>query len=125
MDRWLLIAAGGALGAVARQAAWVLVEGRALFGVPLGLLLVNVAGSFAAGVVAAYTAARSSPADPLRAFFAIGFLGAFTTFSAFSVENVALLREGSWARAGAHAAAHLVLSIAAAGLGVALGARVS
>lgn len=125
MDRWILIAAGGALGALARHAALALVEKRALAGVPLGLLVVNVAGSFAAGFVAAQAAAKSGPADPLRAFVAIGFLGAFTTFSAFSVENLAMLREGSLARAGAHAAAHLALSVAAAALGIALAARVS
>ncbi len=92
---YLYIALGGALGAVGRYAlaGWV----HSAFGTqfPWGTLAVNVIGSAALGF--ALGLLRDVPASvEARAFLTIGFLGAFTTFSTFSFEAVALLRDGEW-----------------------------
>lgn len=120
----ILIAAGGALGALARYglAGWV--QARAgLF--PWGTLAVNVLGSFLLGFAIRYMESVAVPPE-WRQAIAIGLLGAFTTFSTFSYEAVALAHDGDWGGAAAYVAGSIVLAIAAllAGLGVAeLGLR--
>jgi CrcB protein len=116
----LLVAVGGALGALLRFGTVQLT--RALFGVgfPLGTLVVNGLGCLAAGLVAAWLEARGESAQR-RAFLAIGLLGGFTTFSAFGVETLALLREGRTAAA----LGYVALSLACGLGGVALGLRLA
>jgi CrcB protein len=89
----LLIAIGGGLGSILRHA--INQASTAFFGprFPYGTLLVNVAGSFAAGLVAGWFALRGHhPAT--RLFLATGVLGGFTTFSAFSLDAALLLERG-------------------------------
>ncbi|HKJ93206.1 MAG TPA: fluoride efflux transporter CrcB [Longimicrobiales bacterium] len=108
----LYIALGGALGAVARYGVGGWVQARAGFGFPWGTLAVNVAGALLIGFAMRYLAAvRLSP--EVRALIIIGGLGAFTTFSTFSYETVALLEDGEWLRAGMYATASLVLGLLA------------
>ncbi len=109
----LLVAAGGALGAVGRHlvtagtAAWL---GSAF---PFGTLAVNVAGSFLLGALAGLLVQAWSPPDGTRLLLATGFLGAFTTFSAFSLDAVNLFERGSAVLAGLYVAASVILSIGA------------
>ena len=94
---WLYVALGGAGGAVGRYAL-MSVLGRWLgFGFPYGTLVVNVLGSFAMGILVALLARYLPPAqNEIRALVAVGFLGAFTTFSSFSLDVVTLYERGEW-----------------------------
>ena len=112
----LAIAFGGALGCLSRY--WV---GLALLGAsaafPVNTLVINVLGSFALGV----TAATLPGPSVARAGLGVGFCGGFTTFSAFSVELVALLDRGDTGRATTYVAASVLLSAAAAWAGILVG----
>ena len=116
----LLVALGGALGSVARYG--VNVATTRAFGpfFPWGTLTVNVVGGFVMGAIAAWFAFRGGP-NEARIFLMTGILGGFTTFSAFSLDAVALWERGDAALAGAYVAASVVLSIAALAAGLALG----
>ena len=122
MQALALVFIGGGLGAAARHV--VNLGAARAFGVafPWGTLGVNVAGSLAMGLLAAWLAARFQGADQtLRLFLATGVLGGFTTFSAFSLDVVVLWERGAQGAALAYAAASVVLSVAALVLGLALG----
>lgn len=118
----LAIAAGGALGAVLRYlvSGWVQAWGGARF--PWGTLVVNVAGSFALGVLMAGLLENTTADSSVRTFWTIGVLGAFTTFSTFSYETLALISIGDWAAGFANVAANLGLGLAAALVGLRIGA---
>ncbi|MEJ2216277.1 MAG: fluoride efflux transporter CrcB [Gemmatimonadota bacterium] len=113
----LYIALGGAVGAVARYGVGGWVQARAGFGFPWGTLVVNVLGALLIGFALRYLEAVRLSAEA-RAFVIIGLLGAFTTFSTFSYETVALLEDGEWLRAGAYALGSLVLGLAAVVVGL-------
>lgn len=122
MQALALVFIGGGLGAAARH-LFNIGAARA-FGIafPWGTLGVNVFGSLATGLLAAWLAARYAGADQnLRLFLATGILGGFTTFSAFSLDAVALWERGAHGAAVAYVAASVILSIAALALGLALG----
>lgn len=108
----LSIAAGGALGAVARH--FVNVGAVAVFGLsfPWGTLIVNIAGSFLMGVLIGLLNHTGYVPQAWRAFLAVGFLGAFTTFSAFSLDTVTLYERGDLIMAVSYIGASVVLSIA-------------
>ena len=91
----VLIAAGGAAGAVARYLVDVAVLERFGGAFPLGILLVNLSGAFVVGVLAALIIDRGIlPAD-LRAPLVVGFLGAYTTFSTLMLDSWRLIEAGS------------------------------
>ncbi len=79
----------------------------------------NVAGSLLLGFAVVWLQGSVSSAEA-RALITIGFLGSFTTFSTFSYETVALLRDGEWWRAGGYAAGSFALGLAAVVTGAAL-----
>jgi fluoride exporter len=120
MMPWLAVAAGGALGAVARYGSVRLLA--AWFGpaFPYGTLAVNVLGSGLAGWLFVRLVEAGDGSENLRALLIVGFLGAFTTFSAFSVETLRLLGAGHAGPAALNVVANLVLCLAAAALGIAL-----
>lgn len=113
----LSVAVGGALGSVARYGVGLgarsLAPGR-----PWGTLMVNVSGSFAIGVLFAWFLIRPAP-DWVRFGLITGVLGGFTTFSAFSIETIDLLRAGGTSAALAYIAVTLIAGLAACGLGIA------
>lgn len=113
------VAGGGALGSLLRFAI-----GRAFptapGALPWATLGINVAGSFALGVLAGTALARPDASPALRAFVGVGLLGGFTTFSAFSVETLTLAQEASVARAGLYVLLSVSAAIAAAALGFSL-----
>lgn len=91
----VLIAAGGAAGAVARYLVDVAVLEQFGGAFPLGILLVNLSGAFVVGVLAALIIDRGIlPAD-LRAPLVVGFLGAYTTFSTLMLDSWRLIEAGS------------------------------
>jgi CrcB protein len=115
------VAFGGALGSVARYAC----SGAAVrwlgAGFPYATLFVNVAGSFAIGLLATLAASNGRPLLDIdaRAFLLVGVLGGFTTFSTFSLETLNLARSGALGAAGANIALSVVLCLFGAWLGFA------
>lgn len=90
----LAVAAGGALGAVARFLVSFGAGYLFGYGFPFGTLIVNVLGSFALGVFIEASTLAWSPSAEVRAFVMVGVLGAFTTFSTFSLDAVTLWTRG-------------------------------
>lgn len=93
---YLYIAIGGASGACMRFFLSQLVFQWFGKGFPFGTLLVNVVGSFSLGFLYSLIEHGQMEATLWRATIGIGFLGAFTTFSTFSVDTLYLLQQGLW-----------------------------
>lgn len=121
MNQLLVIAAGGALGSVARF--WVSSGVYQWLGrdFPYGTLAVNVAGSFLMGLLSVLLIERLALGPEWRAAILIGVLGGFTTFSAFSVETLSLLESGAISRALANVVISVVLCLGAVWLGAMAG----
>ena len=117
----LAISLGAILGANLRYflGAWIAERTPGAF--PWGTLAINVAGSFALGLVLALAVERELGPWWLRPAVGIGFLGSFTTFSAFSAETVALLEQGDATGALLNVALSVGICVAGAALGLALG----
>jgi CrcB protein len=115
MKYLLFIALGGASGAVARYllARWAhgLWEGQ----LPVGTLFVNVLGSFTIGVVYVLLVEKELIHPDWRGVLMVGFLGAFTTFSTFSLETITLIEAGHLAHAMGYMLASAVLCVVMAG----------
>lgn len=116
----LAVAAGGALGAVSRYwlMLWVSAQGGMRF--PWGTLLVNVLGSCAIGVLYVLISERIVLTEQWRALLVVGYLGAFTTFSTFSLDALLLLQEGRVLPALAYVGTSVLLCLAGAWLGMML-----
>lgn len=116
MSSYFLIALGSAIGGVARYWCSGLVAQRVGEVFPWGTLAVNVIGSFLIGILGAMSEADGRwYADPgARQFLMIGVLGGFTTFSAFSLQTLNLLRDGE----SLYAIANVAVSVAACLLAV-------
>lgn len=89
---FLLVAAGGGIGTMLRYGVYLLLRSNNF---PLATLLINIVGSFIIGLVMAYSlrSANSLP-DASKLFLVTGLCGGFTTFSAFSYENLQLMQSG-------------------------------
>lgn len=119
MNALVLVMAGGAIGAGLRH-----LVGRAAVttlgvGWPWGTLFVNIVGGFAMGLLAA-SVARIASGETWRLFFAVGILGGFTTFSAFSLDAVVMMERGAWGEMLTYVLISVVGSIAALSLGFSL-----
>lgn len=111
-----LVLLGGSLGAVCRCA--VSIQMKRIFSTrfPLATFVINLSGSFLLGLLLA-----SGAGSMMRLFLGTGFLGGFTTFSTFQVENVTLCREGKYGMLLGYAVLSAGLCIAFAALGFRLG----
>lgn len=117
----VLIGIGGFFGAIARYAidGWVSDATGGAF--PWGTLVINATGSFALGLLFALAVERAAlPAD-LRGPVGIGFIGAYTTFSTFTLESLRLMQDGAWTLAAANVVGSVVLGLAAVFAGVTVG----
>jgi len=114
LRRLLLVAAGGTIGAAARLGLMLALPDHG--GFPTAILVANIVGAFAIGVVAA----RLPASRDLRVFLATGLLGGFTTYSSFMTGTIALWTDAPLL-AIAYALGSLVLGLAAAALGLRLG----
>ncbi len=124
---YVWVAAGGALGSVARFAlasAFARAVGERF---PWGTIAVNVTGCFVIGVIAMATApvGRMPVSVDVRQFLMIGVCGGYTTFSSFSLQTLTLMRAGEWPQAGANVAISVVACVLAVWAGAATGAGVS
>jgi len=116
---WLLVFLGGGLGAAARHGV-----NRAGFavlgpGFPWWTLAINVTGSFAIGLLAGLFGALETGHNS-RLFLITGFLGGFTTFSAFSLDALTLWERGAVLQSGLYILGSVILSLIAAALGLML-----
>lgn len=116
MTRVALIGVFGAAGALTRLGISNAIDARTF---PWATLLINVTGSFALGLLLTWGATRLS--HDVGSALAIGFLGAYTTYSTFAVDVTILGDDGRVTTAGVYLAATIVLGVAAAAAGVALG----
>ena len=114
----LAIAAGGALGALLRYWTSIAVHGRFGAAFPYGTLAVNVLGSLLMGFLYIWLTDRMATGPAVRAFLLIGLLGAFTTFSTFSMETLNLVESGQPGKALANVLISVTVCFAAAGAGV-------
>jgi CrcB protein len=123
----LAVAAGSALGGVARYGLSGLVARSFGETFPWGTLIVNVLGSFLIGFVATLTGpdGRVLVSPVTRQFWMPGIFGGFTTFSSFSWQTFSLAQDGEWARAGANVGLSVALCLLGVWLGAALAAAVN
>ncbi|MFT4091368.1 MAG: fluoride efflux transporter CrcB [Asticcacaulis sp.] len=110
MNNYLLVMIGGGLGAVARYGLSRLLPGSLW---PLSTFVANIAGCLLMGCLMGWLLMRGGDTERLRAFFGVGILGGFTTFSAFSYEVVVLLERRDYGVAFGYAAVSVCLSVAA------------
>ena len=120
MSQLFAIAVGGAFGALMRffvSTGTYLLLGR---GFPYGTLMVNVLGSLLMGALFVVLSERLALGPEWRAGLLVGLLGAFTTFSTFSLETLVLLEEGRWLTASANVFVSVLLCLLATWIGLTL-----
>jgi CrcB protein len=117
----LLVAVGGATGSVARYLTGIAMTRLLGPAFPWGTITVNIVGSFIIGLLTELIARKFSAPLELRLLLVVGFLGGFTTFSSFSLDTMALFERGEGLTAFVYVFASVVLSLAAAFGGLALG----
>ncbi len=118
---YLLIAAGGAAGAVSRYLVDDTLTRWLNGSFPVGTLVVNLSGSFVLGILFALVIERSSLPSDIRAPVMIGFIGAYTTFSTWMLESARLMEQGAWLLAAANLGGSVLLGLVAVFAGLAVG----
>lgn len=119
--KYLIIGVGGFLGANARYlvGGWVADWLGATF--PYGTALINVTGSFIIGLFLTLITERFIAPPSARLFFAVGFLGAYTTFSTFTFESLTLIQSRAYLAALIYVAGSVILGLTAVTLGIIVG----
>jgi CrcB protein len=120
MNRFLLISIGAILGANARYLVGLWAAQRFGIDFPYGTAIVNITGSLVLGFLVAWSSARSGLSPELRLLVAVGFLGAYTTFSSFAVESLLQAESAHLTSAMLNILVNNGLGIAAAWLGMVL-----
>ncbi len=115
MNALLLVGAGGFVGSIARYLISTNLMKMSTSGFPIGTLMVNVVGCFGIGLLAAKSDALN---HDTRLLLMTGLLGGFTTFSAFGLETITLMKKGEWLFASTNIALSVVLGLAAVWLGM-------
>ncbi|AFT67291.1 MAG: CrcB protein [Cycloclasticus pugetii] len=118
MAQLLAIAAGGSVGAVMRFIVSTGIYSWLGRGFPYGTLVVNVIGSLLMGLLYELFLQRLSVSPEVRAVLLVGFLGAFTTFSTFSIETINLIEQGYVIKAIVNVLASVILCVLAAWVGL-------
>jgi CrcB protein len=119
MKTLLIIGTGGFIGSIFRYLVSKSVQEKFTTAFPFGTLSVNILGCFLIGVVLSWSERGGLNAD-WRMFLATGICGGFTTFSAFSNETLALMRDGQWIYAGVYIAFSIITGLAATFTGYSL-----
>ena len=115
---WLAVSFGGALGAVLRHALASAITAQSRSEFPLGIFTVNVLGCFLMSICYVLLVERQLLGDPWRDFTLAGLLGAFTTFSTFSLQAYMLIVNGRWALALGYILASVLVCLLAVAVGV-------
>ena len=113
LQKYLLIAAGGALGSIARFWVGSTVAGRMGIKFPYGTLLVNLSACLIIGFTLTYMGKMADLNPAWRFLFPIGFIGAYSTFSTYEWETLSTLRSGAFFLAALYAAGSLILGLIA------------
>lgn len=116
----MLVIVGSAIGGGCRYWISTLIQKQAIGSFPFGTFTVNMAGCFAIGWVAAMAAKNSTDQTSLMLLLATGFCGGFTTFSAFALENVQLIKNGWNLQSAAYIASSVVFGIVLVKMGITL-----
>jgi fluoride exporter len=116
-ERWLIVLAGGAAGSLARYLVSSAIMNRLGGRFPWGTLLVNVSGCFLIGVLMTLLTERFQPHPNWRLGLVVGFLGGYTTFSAFEYETYLAVRAGSLMLGILNVSASVILGYLALWLG--------
>jgi fluoride exporter len=121
MQNYLVVFLGGGIGAAARYwlSGWV--PAKIQTDLPLGTLIVNVLGCFLIGFLMASFEERFVAQPTMRVFLTIGILGGFTTFSTFSFETVALMRDGELLYAALNVVVSIITCLGGTALGMYIG----
>ena len=120
-NSYLYVSLGGILGACSRYALAIFVKRQAGADFPYGTLLINVSGSLILGFFLVWSTERTIVDDRIRLMIAVGFCGAYTTFSSYAFESFAFFEQGHWGLFATNVLANNVLCLA----GVILGAAVA
>src|SRR5438477_561452 len=123
MRTWVIVAAGGALGTIARHGINIWASHRFETSVPLATGIVNLIGCSAVGLLAGFIiSGRLTMSAPVRTFVFVGVLGVFTTFSSFGLDTITLLRGGRTGLAAANVLVQVGLGLVAVFVGLEAGA---
>lgn len=110
----LIVFAGGGLGAMLRLLGYVFIPSQSF---PFATLFVNILGSLFIGIIFGLNIRHAVFSDEIKLFLATGICGGFTTFSAFSVENLGLLQQGKIAMAFLYIIGSVSLALVASWVG--------
>lgn len=119
LDRYVMIAVGGALGAIARYQLAAMIQNRIPVGFPWGTFIVNISGCLVMGVATTLLTDRLVHPN-WRFLIPIGFIGAYTTFSTFELETFRAVTDGAWLVGGLNVVGSVVAGYIALWLGVVL-----
>jgi fluoride exporter len=120
LQKYLLIAAGGALGSIARYWVGSMIGSRMGTKFPYGTFVINITACIIIGFSLTYLGKRVELSPAWRFFIPIGFVGAYSTFSTYEWETLSNLRAGAFALAALYAVGSLILGLAATWFGVLL-----
>ena len=120
MQKYLLIALGGGLGSIARYWVGSAIGSRTGVRFPYGTLVVNITACAIIGFALTWFSQRAEINPEWRYLFAVGFIGAYSTFSTYAWETLSTLRSGAFALASIYAVGSLALGLAAVWCGAAL-----
>ena len=125
MQKYLLIAIGGALGSIARYWVGSAIAGRMGTRFPFGTFIINLTACIIIGFSLTYLGKRAGISPAWRYFIPVGFIGAYSTFSTYEWETLSTLRAGAFALASLYAFGSLILGLAAVWCGAVLAEAIS
>jgi CrcB protein len=125
LQKYLLIAAGGALGSIARYWVGSTIAGRMGSRFPYGTFVINLTACVIIGFSLTYLGKRAGLSPAWRYLVPVGFIGAYSTFSTYEWETLSTLRAGAFTLAALYALGSLILGLAATWCGAMLAEAIS
>jgi CrcB protein len=125
LQKYLLIALGGALGSVARYWVGSTIAGRMGTRFPYGTFVINLTACVIIGFSLTYLGKRAGLSPAWRYLIPVGFIGAYSTFSTYEWETLSTLQAGAFAMAALYAIGSLILGLAAVWCGAVLAEAIS